>query len=295
MPTFTKTSDIAGDIVVSETFTAGDTVTISVIDLLTGTPLLLESSVCVDTAGVFSWDFYNLPNNIITPSAYIYIMTNQSGIKISNNVKIYPVGGAVTPVYSTLTVQLYEYDAALSANTTTVIASGYIHVYDSTGQTLITQTQASTLGLATFSLVDGDYVIKASKAGVSFISEAITINNTSNSTPTQIVYGTLLGVPALTTTPNTCRVYEYCFDVDSTTILPSVSSSATIVDQNTNYYGRTHSVSSEIGVYDSATGELYWDIVWGATVQFSISEVGISKKVVIPELLTQRLTDITVA
>jgi hypothetical protein len=93
--------------------------------------------------------------------------------------------------------------------------------------------------------------------------------------------------------PDACRVYEYCFAQDDATPLSTVTATAIIKDKPYDYDEKLHSVESVNGTYSAITGLVYWDIVKGARVKFTITQLGMKKTAIIPDLSTVRLSDLT--
>ena len=99
--------------------------------------------------------------------------------------------------------------------------------------------------------------------------------------------------------PQTCRVYDYVYYSDGTARSGSTGY-ATITTLPYNYSNALYSNPDRLSttgegkeVTSDAAGYIYWDIIWGATVAFEIEDAGIGKSVVIPELVSARLTDLT--
>lgn len=89
-----------------------------------------------------------------------------------------------------------------------------------------------------------------------------------------------------------CRVYERLFKQDDTNKADSVISYANIITLPYNYSSSLHPGSQVEGTYNSTTGIVYWDVVWGASVEFLIKEYGMRKIATIPELSEIRLYDL---
>lgn len=99
--------------------------------------------------------------------------------------------------------------------------------------------------------------------------------------------------------PQTCRVYDYVYYSDGTTRANSTGY-ATITTLPYDYSNALYSNPDRLSTTgegkekaSDATGYIYWDIVWGATVAFEIEDAGVGKTVLIPEQASVRLSDLT--
>jgi hypothetical protein len=150
--------------------------------------------------------------------------------------------------------------------TTTPISQVMITVQDS-GQTV---TQGSIMsnanGIAVTALNDLTYKLLLNKSGYTFtVPETLVVSGTTS----KILYGDeiVIGTPG---TAKTCRVYEYLFNQDDATKPTTVIATAQIRDLPYDYNGRIHKGDKVPGTYNSSTGVIYWDLVWGARVTFVI-------------------------
>jgi len=182
-----------------------------------------------------------------------------------------------------LTIQLYE------TATTTPIADATITVMNATDDLALAILVTNTLGQAVFAVDDGTYKLRIRKAGVTFtVPETMVV--TADATDPN--YGT----PISTNPPSlgTCRVYDYLFQQDGVTPVPAnkVHSWAMILEQPTGA-DATSFAGKVAGTYSVATGLIYWDIVYGAYVQFSIEAfTSINERHTIPALASVRISEI---
>jgi hypothetical protein len=171
----------------------------------------------------------------------------------------------------------------------TPIADVWVAIYNSTETLLQTAKATDSLGRAVVSLNADTYKVRLRKAGYSFtVPETVVVvtSATFTFTGTQVA----IGVPS---TINTCRVYEWCFAADDVTPVASVIAQAAIVRLPYDYDGKLHVGVIVTGTYSATTGLVYWDLVYGATVDFSIPAFGVKKrKVVIPSFASVRLSSL---
>lgn len=71
-----------------------------------------------------------------------------------------------------------------------------------------------------------------------------------------------------------------------------MSGSAVIISVPTQDDGKLIVYDTVAGTYDPNTGEIYWDLVRGAKVQFKIPDLRLSVTKTIPDVSGIRLTDI---
>lgn len=193
--------------------------------------------------------------------------TNQVGVTSDNKVYAYAPGsggggsGCNISGSSSVTVAIYE------TGTTTPIPDVTITVLNSTESVTLGAILTNSLGQAAFTLDDGTYVLYLRKSGVSFTKQTMVVAGTTSVT----YYGTpvSVGVPG----GNSCRVYLYAMMPDGVTPLPTIKAQAKIVRipyqvSNTYFSGQIIPY-----VYDKNTGLLYWDVVQGAIVEFSVDTV----------------------
>jgi len=105
------------------------------------------------------------------------------------------------------------------------------------------------------------------------------------------LYASPLYIPVPSTYSNTCRVYEYCYEPDSTIPLTKVNAIAAILS-GSDSGGKLHSTQKIQGSYDSVNALLWWDLVQGSQVQFSIKELGYYSVGEIPTSVSIRLSDL---
>lgn len=175
--------------------------------------------------------------------------------------------------------------------TTTPVADVTVKILNSTQTLVIASGTTDVLGQFTTGLDNGTYKIRYRKAGYNFTFPETLVVTTNM---TQINYAT--GGDIVITPPstvNTCRVYEWCFAADDTVALATVTPQAKIVALPYDFNGKLHTGSVIPYSYNPATGLLYWDIVYGAQVAFTITELGVIETKTIPSVTTRRLSSIT--
>lgn len=187
-------------------------------------------------------------------------------------------GGAGT---FAVTLQLYR------TGTQTPITDVAVSLHDSNGDVVGICQRSSAGGLCLFALNAGSYTARLLKSGYIFAIETVTVS----ADMAQTIYGEPVTIP-LPGDSESCTIYEYCFDQASQAPLARVTASAAIVSLPYNYAGRLHSNAAVAGTYSAATGVVSWDVVRGAVVAFTIKEVGVARRVTIPNAATARLADI---
>lgn len=185
-----------------------------------------------------------------------------------------------------VTLQIYE------TATVVPIADVLIDVYDSTNTSHMNGSRITTSsnGQAEFYRDNGTYKIRMMKGGVTFALGTVTVASAD-------VSATLYGTPITIAAPSTgdaCRVYEYCFLPDDTTPMASVIAKARIKSLPYDYNGKYHSGQEIDGTYSAVTGVVYWDLVYGALVEFNIKHIhhGWTVGKTIPTTGTVRLKEI---
>jgi len=288
-------------------FTTGDTVNLTLYDLdQTVSPfeVPLTSTICSElfndsgvSTEVFHWSFDNIQGGQRTGN-FLYQMKNQLGQYQSDIYQIIPDGGISPGPIHPVTIQLYEYDAVNNIQTTTPIIDAPTYIYNSSESVVITIKNSNSEGQSLIPLNDGTYVVAPQKAGTSFSKETFTItdgviNQSGGGVVSAVnVYGSVYTVPSPENVVNACRVYAHCFDINSITPLTTLNAFAQIRTEYYNLDQKLHSVETRQGVYNPATGLVYWDIVWGSDVVFNIEETGVKKNAVIPSQLVTRLMDL---
>lgn len=181
--------------------------------------------------------------------------------------------------------------AGINATTITVndgtnpVDGVQLAIYNSDNTIFITSATTNSSGIATVYLDDGSYKVRISKAGYGFTNpESLTVSS--------VTTDTYSGDAVVTESAESCRLYEYCFSQDGITPLTSVTSLATIRSLPYDYDNKLHSVDGVIGTYDATSGFLYWDIVRGCRVLVTITELGISSYVDIPDASTARIANL---
>ena len=203
--------------------------------------------------------------------------TQASVDAIHANVAVLTGGAGIFAV----TIQVYR------SGTTTPIADVSACVSDSNGDVTGFCQRSSAGGLCVFALNAGTYSLRLLKSGYQFAVVALTVT----ADLTQTVFGEPVAIPA-PSDAESCVVYEYCFDAASQTPLSRVTATAAIISLPYNYAGRLHSCADVAGTYLATTGLLSWELARGAVVWFKIREVGVARRVTIPNAATARLSDL---
>lgn len=170
-------------------------------------------------------------------------------------------------------------------DTATPIEGVLVAVYNSGETLLLTSKRTDALGKAVFGLDDGTYKVRLKKSGYSFDTpETLVVSGDTADT----FDGTLIdiGEPSVA---GVCRVYDYAFKPDDSDPLATCSGTATIVKLPYDYSDKLYAGSTVDGTYDEETGLIYWDLVWGARVNFIIPALGVDVERIIPEETTIRL------
>lgn len=196
---------------------------------------------------------------------------------IHANVAVLTGGAGIFAV----TIQVYR------SGTTTPIADVSACVSDSNGDVTGFCQRSSAGGLCVFALNAGTYSLRLLKSGYQFAVVALTVT----ADLTQTVFGEPVAIPA-PSDAESCVVYEYCFDAASQTPMSRVTATAAIISLPYNYAGRLHSCADVAGTYLATTGLLSWELARGAVVWFKIREVGVARRVTIPNAATARLSDL---
>ena len=91
---------------------------------------------------------------------------------------------------------------------------------------------------------------------------------------------TTIGLP---TPPATTRLFDFALKPDGVTPLKAITATLEIISLPFDSGDELHE-GDEIPPdnYNSATGEVRWDVVQGATVRIKIKELGLNKKIVVP-------------
>jgi len=293
MPSF-KITDSPDTIVVFGQFFPGDTVTIEVRNIVDGSLVPLDDNACSDfiaSQGVFKWSFTQMfADQHIPLGSYYFAMKNQETPPVLQQdfAFIQTVDGVI-PSASSLSIQLHEYDIQAATYTTIPIPEAIVSIYNSDSSILLQTGTSNGDGLAQFSLVSGSYVIKARKLGTAFVEKTVILSGSSS----EIVYGSTYNIPIPENLINSCRVYGFAFQPDSSTPLISLKKAlARIVNLPYDSDTKLHAGTLISPQYNSTTGLFYWDLVYGAQVEFEIPDLGLFETKIIPSDLTAILTTI---
>jgi hypothetical protein len=186
----------------------------------------------------------------------------------------------------TITVTVYK------TATSTPIPGYNLHIYNSDETVYFGRVITNSLGIATFNRDNGTYKIRGILTGYLAV----------NAVETAIVAGanlakTVYADPVVISLPGAsgaCTVYEYCFMPDGATPMTSVEAKARIKKLPYDYNGKLYAGMDIDGIYDAGTGYVYWILVYGAEVVFTINKIypgGVTKT--IPAIGVKRLSEIT--
>lgn len=121
-----------------------------------------------------------------------------------------------------------------------------------------------------------------------------TYGNANAQHPTMVFRDyTSVVIPYAPTAETACRVYEYVFMPDGITPVDAINAIAKIVSLPEDINSVLHTGQELEATYQSADGLIYWDIVQGAIVEFTIPNFGYRSIKTIPSTSTARLYDIT--
>lgn len=168
------------------------------------------------------------------------------------------------------------------------IAETIISIWNE-GQTLqLRNGRTDNNGEITTAIDEGTYKIRLTKAGYNFtVPETITVTQNA----TFRLYGNQINI-GTPNSANTCRIWEYLFKPDDSGAIENVIAKAKIISLPYDYSGKLFAGDIIEGTYNSGTGLIYWDIVWGATVYFEIKEFGVRITKIIPSVADKRLSEI---
>jgi hypothetical protein len=184
-------------------------------------------------------------------------------------------------------------------STTTPIADVHLTVMNSTETTalgvVMTNPDGETKDLSGMDTVMLDpvvagYVVYARKAGVTFAKTILT--QADIVAGAKIIYGEEVAAEA-PTAGDACEVYYYCFMPDAVTPMAKVHAKAKIENLPYSHNNKYHSGEEIDGIYNAATGKVYWHLPWGARVRFYIKYIHKDPAYgTIPETAQARLTEV---
>lgn len=170
----------------------------------------------------------------------------------------------------TLTVEDQNEDAIVDA---------MMSIYDSTLTNLITSGRTNGNGVLAVSVPDGTYKVLGFANGYAFSAVSVTVNGATGSTVT----GTkqVISSPG---SPDLCRVYLFLRDLDGSPL-----ANAQVVAGNLFAQGTENVGGVEVTKLTDAQGLVYFDLVQGLRVRFSVKGTSISRIVEIPAVAQQNL------
>jgi len=276
-------SEIAST-VIRAGFTTGDTVTVTIYNNASSTPVALDSNACIEigSTGYFVFGLSNITTPPTTYADLFWVMTN-STTEVTGNMIF---GGSIEDTVrlsgaNVVTLTIEETDE-------TPIAAAEIQLWNS-GQTLLLDTKTTnSSGQVVFSADDGSYKVVASKPQVSFtVPEDLTVSGTTaqtyNGTPNVITPGSGAGE---------CEVSIFASSQAPSSYLSSLKGTAQIKQLPTSVSGVYYSGQKITGTYDSTTGRLYWLLPRTAVVSFVVDGLGISSEKTIPSQASADYTDL---
>lgn len=270
----------------SERFQTGSTVTIKVLNKTTHLEATLTSNVCTEigTTGIFTWSWNNLQTKPTTFGDYAYIMTdgtNENGddVVFDNTLDqiLATVGVATGASAVTITIK----DQSLNA-----IPDVGVNIFNSDNTVLITNGVTNDTGQIIFNLNDGAYKVRLIKAQVNFTPvEDLTVAGDG---------GKEYSGTTLTITPpqdaSLCRLYAFARDQSSKSVVDFKGTARVINDTAINgaYLFKEPVQASR----DLSTGEFYWIIPQGVTVEVQGLTHFERRTVVVPNTATAVLPDL---
>lgn len=190
------------------------------------------------------------------------------------------VSGSLTGS-NTVTLTLYL------TGTTTPILDARLEIWNFDLSSILTFGITDANGQISFTADNGNYKVKFKKSGYSFTTpDDLTVSGDTTTT----YYGDTITITEPSES-NTCRVYEFCYGQDGLPVQEAYGI-ARIVSIPLDDGGVLYTNDEVQGTYNSENGLIYWDIVYGAQVKFTISDFGIIGPKIIPEEATKRISDI---
>lgn len=276
-----KITNVINDNLVTMDFYAGKLELASTVT--TGTFSIRGISCFINNSGVGATiDNCALLSNVsITNSVWDEATSNHETIGTTGKALIDAAAGGVLTGSNTVTLTIYK------TSTSTPISDIAVEIWNNNLTNVLTVLRTDINGQTQFTANDGNYKVKMKKAGWAFsATESLVVSGDTS----QIYYGDsiieLLPPIAL----DTCRIYEYLYGVDA---LPVQAAKGIARIVSLPFGDGVMYTNDEVeGLYNSETGLIYWDIVWGAVVKFIIPDFDITQPKTIPELTTKRLSDL---
>ena len=256
----------------SEEFTTGNTVTISMYDLSDGSEIALDSSSCTEigATGVFRFALSNITTYPTSFTEIVYIMDNSVTTK-SGKVILYDPDELTTGANQvTLTIQDDDTDP---------IEGVEVKVYNSAQTLLLGIKTTDSNGQVVFSLNDGSYKVRLYKSLVDFtVPEDLTVSGVTTDTYT----GTLLTITS-GAGAGECELSIFVSSQRPTVALSSLSGTAQIVSLPAEISGVYYPGLKISGTYSSTQKRIYWVLPRGATCNFRVPDLGIQAEKAIPD------------
>lgn len=89
-----------------------------------------------------------------------------------------------------------------------------------------------------------------------------------------------------------CEVYDWCFDEQGKTPLPTVKAVAYLINNPVHHAGKMLKEDIFPPIYNSDTGYLYWEIPRGTSARLRVKETGLDAEVDIPDLPAVHVKDL---
>lgn len=167
------------------------------------------------------------------------------------------------------------------------VVESAVEIWDSAGTTFYERKTSDSSGQASFNMDDGTYTVKIHKAGYSKADQTLVVPDTLN--PIYVMTAYSIPVPSDATK---CRLYIYA-ERQAGQFPASLNARLTIIDKPFRIGNKYFTTEDEHGVYNPATGLLYFDVPQGANVDLKISTLAISKMFKVPSTPTAEIYTIT--
>jgi hypothetical protein len=266
-------------------FVTGDTISVTIYNNASGTPVPLDSNSCIEigTTGFFVFGL----NNITTPpTSYadlLFIMSDGDTAEVSGNIIF---GGFLETIDAN--VGANEVTITIEESDETPIVSAEVQLLNS-DQTVVLDTKITdSNGEVVFSADDGSYKVRSTKAQVSFtLPETLTVSGTTTDT-----YNGIVNVISPESGAGECEVSIFSASQKPSAYLSTLKGTAIIKSLPTLLTGIYYSGQKVLGAYSASTGRLYWILPRGAVVAFVVDDLGINTEKTIPDSASSDYQDL---